>query len=606
MSSDFKLVNVVDAQLEDISHEITLPIHTGASSNTYQQFPSNSNNTSQLIFNVQVPSLSTALSRKILIQSKITLQIDFRDDIQENETVFSYAESDALQAFPLNSLISTAQASINNCSVTVNENQIIAPLLRMYKAEELEKYNSLCPSLCDAFYLYYAQAQGSNNNVLGGYNVGSYNNQYIPRGAFPVRIVNKDTGVELTSYKIVAGAPPQAGDPATYPRSILIDFVTTEPLLFLSPFISGNSNNASAFLGINNMTITLNINNAKKVFSSGTYAKISATAKAPTISNISLVKFEEPKLLLNFFTLPPTLYDKIAPKNVNNYLQYATYTYQYTNTITSGNSTTISFNNVQLNQIPQKMIIVARKKLSEQNWNDSNSFMVIENISMNFNNKAGLLSSANQQQLFNMSVRNGSQQNYYEFSGSGAIGGSYGVDSTGAVVQLTNGGNKIKTSGSLLVIDPALDLGLDAQYTDGSSGQYNVQFNISVHNQYNVNYSPEILLICVNSGIFTTLNGTSTIQTGLYTQEMVLDTKSKTSIMDSLTYDKIVGGALENVNSISKHIKHMFHNHSKHEDDIDNGRGHKVEEGGSESGGVMSAGSVSAGGLKKRFHRYGK
>ncbi len=38
--SDFKLANVVDAQLEDITSELTLPVVTGAQSNTFLAFNS--------------------------------------------------------------------------------------------------------------------------------------------------------------------------------------------------------------------------------------------------------------------------------------------------------------------------------------------------------------------------------------------------------------------------------------------------------------------------------------------------------------------------------------------------------------------------------------
>jgi hypothetical protein len=40
--TDYKYVNVVDAMIDDITDVSTLPIVTGAESNTYQVFPSNS------------------------------------------------------------------------------------------------------------------------------------------------------------------------------------------------------------------------------------------------------------------------------------------------------------------------------------------------------------------------------------------------------------------------------------------------------------------------------------------------------------------------------------------------------------------------------------
>ena len=595
----FKTVNIVDAQLEDITSELNLPIVTGSSSNTYQRFPSNSASTSQVIFNIQVPSLSTAVSRKFLVTTKIILKIDFADDIEPDQTVFSYAESDALQAFPFNSLVTTAQASINNTSLTCNTNQIIAPLLKLYNPEELAKFNSLCPSLVDAFYLNYAQGVGSNNNCLGGYNVGSYNREYIPRGAFPVTITSDLEGKLILPYTIKSAAPGNAGDPAVYPRSIYVSFITTEPILFLSPLISGSSVDQSAFIGINNMNLTFNIGQCNKVWSSGTFVKtVSGGVKSVSaIKNISLpTPFQAPSMLLNFFTLPPTLYSKLSSKNVCHYNQYASYTYQYGQDLASQATQEIAFSNVQLNQIPTKMIIIARKKLSDQTWENSNSFLTITKLSMNFNNHSGILASANQQQLYNMSIQNGSTQNYYEFSGAGAVGSSYVADVTGDLVKNDGTNCIIPTTGSVLVIDPAIDLGLDVEYSNCSSGQFNIQFNVTVTNQTKDTFQPELLLICVNSGIFTTENGSSSIETGLFNREMVLETKSKPGILDSMSFKTITGGALENVNSIHKHLKCMFSRNGDHEKEVDNGQHY-------ENGNGMSAGSFSAGSVK-RIHRY--
>ena len=36
--TDYKLYNIVDSQLEDITSEISLPVSSGSTSNTYQQF----------------------------------------------------------------------------------------------------------------------------------------------------------------------------------------------------------------------------------------------------------------------------------------------------------------------------------------------------------------------------------------------------------------------------------------------------------------------------------------------------------------------------------------------------------------------------------------
>jgi hypothetical protein len=96
--------------------------------------------------------------------------------------------------------------------------------------------------------------------------------------------------------------------------------------------------------------------------SNASYLNNAAGVKTKTISGVSLKAFQNTKLLLNFLTLPPTLYDKIEPKNIVNYNQFNCYKYTFTGAINRTSSQTMVFNNLQLNQIPQKIIICIRSK----------------------------------------------------------------------------------------------------------------------------------------------------------------------------------------------------------------------------------------------------
>lgn len=584
--TDFKLVNIVDSQLQDITDELTLPVITGSSSNNYQTFNSQAGvGQSQIQFNVQIPSLQTAVSRHFLVQVDIELQINFTGaganaTFANDATVFNYGSTNALQAFPLNSLLSTVQSNLNNATVSVNSRDVLAGLLKMYNYEELAKYNSLTPSLVDSFYYNYADGLASNNNVLGNYSIGSFDKCFQPRGVFNAQLFALD-GTPINSLQINASATGQA------PAGCLLRFTTTEPLLFLSPYISGHSNNKSAFLGLNNLTITMNLGDANRIMSNASYAMNQAgTASIPTISNVLFKSYSNAKLLLNFLTIPPVLYSKIEPKNIVNYNQYTSYNYSVGSAIAPKATTTMSFNNIQLNQIPSKILIFARK--SNLNTYDSNSFMVIKNVSINFCNKSGLLSSATQPQLYDMSVRNGLQMNYYEFSGSGISNNIDGVPTA------------VATIGSILCIDPALDLSIDTQYSNMSAGQYNMQFDLQLYNQTSEQITPTLYLVVVNSGVLTCENGTSSFNTGLLTQEMVLETKSKEAVLDSHTYhDEIIGGSIENQNCIHKHLKNRFSKVSEKEHQLDNEKGETI-------GSAMSSGSMSGGQSKRRIHRFTK
>jgi hypothetical protein len=111
-------------------------------------------------------------------------------------------------------------------------------------------------------------------------------------------------------------------------------------------------------------------------------------------------------------------------------------------------------------------------------------------------------------------------------------------------------GTTIGTSGSLLVLNPVLDFNLPSYLSASSLGQYNLYFNISVFNQYGTAIAnPEICVITVNSGIFSTQLGTSIINTGILTKEDVLRTKEQQPAMDTTDYKRMIGGVLSNIGS---------------------------------------------------------
>ena len=62
--SDFKLVNIPDANLEDIASEITIPVISGSSSNNFQTFNAQTSvGTTQLQYNIPLRHVKTSAGR---------------------------------------------------------------------------------------------------------------------------------------------------------------------------------------------------------------------------------------------------------------------------------------------------------------------------------------------------------------------------------------------------------------------------------------------------------------------------------------------------------------------------------------------------------------
>ena len=416
---------------------------------------------------------------------------------------------------------------------------------------------------------------------------------FQPRGCFPVKLfrTTADGGAQINGLTIRASddsvdenGEDVPGGTAPF-ASFIIRFTTTEPLLFLSPFISGLSKNHASFLGLNTLNLTLNFGDATRVMSNASYGQGMQTK---TISNVSFVKANNSKLLMNFLDIPPQLMAKVEPKNVVNYNQYMSYNYNTSQTVFAKEKAKLTFNNVQLGSIPSKILIFAKKP--NMTTYDSNFFLSITGATFNFANRSGVLSSASQVDLYNISVRNGLQMNYYEFSGEGMSNNAN-----------TGDPEIIPTIGSILVIDPAIDLSIASEYSNMSKGQFNMQFSIDVYNQTDEDIVPTMYMICVNSGVFITERGTSRFDVGLLDKEQVLETKGQVAVMDKNTYeDSIVGGSIENLGSIHKHMKLNFHKASEKEDNFDNAPGEFVH--------GHEAGAMSAGAMPKRrtIHKFAK
>ena len=539
MSADFQTTLIKDSRLADITDELSYAVLSGPSSNTYQQFSAVSTSNSAISFNAQIPSENIVVSREVLLNTDIHFTINITD-VPVGQTAFNYGVTDAFQAFPLNSLFTTCSSQINNTNVSCNLQDVLPSILRLNNNRELYRYNGMCPVLPDQSYKRFVDGINTTNNPLGDYQDQSYDGDLLPRGSYPIQ--------NLTLvHNITAGgqdASPVSTDVAD--TFVITGFVNvTEPLLGLSPFIYGEPEyNKQGLVGINAMSFVFNIDSSCKRFWS--------TAN-PYTYNVSLGTqaqqnpFTNCRMLMNFLSTQPT--DLVSAKNVVPYMDLPRYLslQSATGPLASGATAILNSQNIQINQLPDYFIISVRKPMSQQTVQDSSSFLRINSISVNLNNTSGLLSSATPQDLWRISVNNHSQQSWAEFSGQVSV-----------AVNATGVGDLIPTTGSLLILNPAYDLSLPDYLSCGSIGQYNFQFQVSVTNIDPNQLTPEICIICVNSGVFTTLSGSSNIFTGILTKQMVLDAKTSEEAVDPVTsvqYKRYVGGAL--LNRVASAVKHM-------------------------------------------------
>jgi len=603
-SPDFKTALIESTTISDLTDSEVFGVLSGPQYSTYTQFQAISASSSQIVWNVQVPSENILIDRHLLMTSKVNFTINLTD-VPIGENCINWGLTSALSAFPLQSLFTTMQATINNASTSVNIQDILPMILRCNDNRKLARYNSMTPSMPDCQWGQFSQAvsvvgpvSNSNNNVLSSLNNNGYDNDFQPRGSFPVQllgVVHNITGGGVDDSIISTNLNDT--------WSIGLSFTTTEPFLALSPFTNCmpmSASSGSGLIGINNMSIVCNVDGtAKRLLGiAEPYLTGGATANGAinlgfTDGGVSYPAFQNSRLLFNFQTLTSLQYAKISSKCIVPYTDYPRYLTSFTNNEQVAPNTTITLTsqNLQLNQVPSQIMITVRKPMSSQTPYDTSSFLSIQNISINFNSQSGLLASATQQDLYNISYRNGCAQSYYEWQG-------YNNNFENGVPPLfVNGQPQSEVAvptGSLLIINPALDLSLPEMLSAGSLGQYSFQFNITVKNNYNAPITPEICIITKNDGIFVTQQGTSIIYTGILDKATVLKAKEGEASLDYNSHQRLVGGRLNS--SGFGAIKKMLKNH------IMSANPHPMMEASGISGGGISGGSTSGG----RRHKLNK
>jgi len=593
--SSFGTCLITDSRIADLTPELTYAVEMGGAQVTAQQFAPTSATNSSVVFSIQVPSENIIIDRAITIGTQINFTIQIGSgavpaDIPAGQLAFNLGVTDALQAFPFNKLITTAQATINNCSVSTNEQDIIDAVLRLNNSRELYRYNSTTASLPDQAWATYYQSLGANNSPLESYNTASYDLDQVPRGAFPVTINNVAHYVAgvLTDNSLVSTA-------TTDYWIIQLSTYVIEPLLTLSPFIWSNPEfNAQGITGINNLSFNFTIDSSCKRFWSTAYNGDGVYLNPPQAFpyQVSLgwnggIAFSNMSMRFQFLSSQPT--QLIASKNVCPYYDFPRYLTNFNGTAPIGglSSGTIISNTIQINQIPDLFLIYARVPMSQQTPGNSATFFTINNVSVNFNNASGLLASFTSDQLWRISCEAGLNMSYNEWSGRQLINN---VNGEGSIVS---------TTGSILVLN-ATNLSLPNYLAPGSLGNFQFQITMNVTNNYLYSVAPELVVVCCNSGLLVSEQGQSSTFTGILTKELVLSTAEspETPEISKASDSRMVGGKHLN-RGLVRHMKHMHHHAHK--------RKHHTMHGGAVSGGGGGTGSSTAGGAMHHgmHHKHG-
>jgi hypothetical protein len=443
----------------------------------WRQYTATTYSNNNFTINCNPPNQKTLIDRKMYI--RVPVNIQFTGTSAAGSHLLQ-SGNDALRAFPLSTCIQNLQVTLNDSQANVPLYDVIQPLMRYGTDYDLKEFDwSATPTYLDN-YANYEDGNLTNRNPLNSYGATAENGQ-TARGAFPVNPLT------FTNTATTANC----------------DFVLTEPLM-LSPLYFGHGSPAGLY-GIQTMSITVSwIQNLSRMWShsnagGNTLTAINVTLGAPTL----LQKYETlPKSII-----PPQLI--VYPyKVIQRYITATAPAVAPGGMVTVNAVTTI-------NSIPQKIYVFAKHRASTETFNTTDTMLGLTSITFSWNTSSGLLSSATQQDLFNISVRNGYNGSFLDWTGGPTLFAS-GTTTT-----------FVGTQGSVLALSPGIEIPLGEDEAPGMNGQYQIQLTATFYNQNQTNYvTPDVYIVCVSDGTWNIAAGHCQAQIGVVSRLDVVNSTS--------------------------------------------------------------------------------
>ena len=421
--------------------------------------------TSSIIFNnITTPSInSTIVSRRARI--KYTVTVGATADVPVLNPVVPLAgvgPAAALRAFPLQSVCSNISVILNGSTTNLDQRSVISATQRRIPKDYLKRQATECPCMADNATCLVVDTLATaltGNQPLSCY----YNSDGTTRGSFIPNAFNVPVNHTAT-------------------------YSVSEPLL-ISPFSIFEKETGLAL--VNTLSIQFNYQYLTDMVSWGNAVAVPAGLT---------VTISDPKLELEYIQVSQDV--KIPPMVSYPYENLVVFNkVQTAFNCNAVAAQTMASDTLRFSAMPDLLYIFARPQITSRTGapggtpamrGQADSFMALSNppaISITLGNRSGLLASASQQTLYEISCRNGYNSSFNDWA---------------------------YQSGSLIIISPTLDLGLNLNAGDlavGQNGSVNFQISASFSNVNYVNnwtavsgaainyiLTPELVIIPVFQG----------------------------------------------------------------------------------------------------------
>jgi hypothetical protein len=452
---------------------------------------------SQVVFNLNPPSPATIISRHMMARFKFSVRIDRT----AGEGAVFKREEFAPRANPISSVTSSMELTLNGQTTITEQPFREIQALQRYgtSADDRSRFSSIAPTYLDVSDSYANTKNGLSNPLGTASNIVSQ--ALVPRGAHPYEFVT------------VAETDPT--------RSQTIKFTVGE-WVQIGPFKGTFVQGSGGISNVQSMQLTYTFSRLDNLIT-----RIPGAEEAGFKMTVNVVDAE----ISMYVTTPPPDF-RIAPSldfGIEQNQVYITGSEKLiaarvdpasNNNIFNGPVTfateTLTANNLQFSTIPKFVYIWVTELESQYGAQEdavqrTDTALPIENISITFDNKSGILSSATKEDLYYMSEENGLVTSWPEFQ---------------ELVPYSQEGNTVpwRTGiGSHLCLKFSKDIPLNYPQAVGMAGSWNFQVTLTVKNNRPRAVKTQINIMTVNDAILTVSLDSTRVTTGLVSSDMVVN-----------------------------------------------------------------------------------
>lgn len=334
----------------------------------------------------------------------------------------------SLKSFPLTRAISNVNLTINNATTSSSPNRIFKGLLKYYNITS----NTVCPSTMDYYQNYDDIFVSNTNNYNFNKGIDVMSNNYIRKG-------ERGRGGHTSLTIQTAGATGDAGD--NYVEGIVTFLFNTYEPLFCSPFTYFNEKRSSFIPFVNNVRIDLTLTDLIQNMFCSLINKEVEDAVVPAGKPLTELYDFVPQRVggLGFELKACVQIANPSPESpiIDDYVYKFPYSnYQIYDTIKSENLApravlnNVQFNNINLPNVPNYIMlwVEPESRTSEFDGNSNignntpDSFLKINNLDIQIDNKIAILQNYNSNELFNLiAKRNGYKGDWQEWNYNGSV-----------------------------------------------------------------------------------------------------------------------------------------------------------------------------------------